>query len=663
MGAQLHQLAEAETGEPVSATAQLSTETNTCAFTAWAAVYDEQENPLLSLEERFLSCILPDSANKHVVDIGCGTGRWLSYFSRAGAASLCGLDNSKAMLDVAAGKHLANARLVQAELPLIPIETGSTDLALASFVLSYVADIDQCASELARVIRTGGDLFVSDMHPETAAALGWSRGFSNAGQTYRMVVENRPISEIIDAFVSKGFLLATCIEPRFGRPEHDLFRRCGKDAAWNQVDGVPPIYLLHFRRSASRCDRVRALALNGAQCASGPRERYSASVTIQDGIISSMLSQRLSSAYPAHSKVEQLDAHGYLLLPGFVNAHDHLEFALFPRLGSRPYANATEWARDIQANETETIARHKKVPKAVRLWWGGVRNLLCGVTTVCHHNPRHSSFQSEYFPIRVLRKYGWEHSLAFAGDIPLALQRTAPCEPFFIHACEGIDAGAFEELSSLEAMGVLESRTVLVHGLALDDAGAALLNSRGAALVICPSSNYFLFLKTHSRERLQSIDRLALGSDSPLTATGDLLDELHFAHRACQLPAERLYEMVTRQAARILRLPRGEGTLCTGATADLIAIRQRPEDPAEILTTLTWRDVELVIVGGRIQLASREIWRRLPPRTRRGLAAVNIEGQLRWLRGPVHRMLRLAEDVLGAGCVRVGGLHVTRAEL
>ena len=42
----------------------------------------------------------------------------------------------------------------------------------------------------------------------------------------------------------------------------------------------------------------------------------------------------------------ELDLAGYLILPGLINCHDHLEFNLFPRLGRGPYDNASSWAAD-----------------------------------------------------------------------------------------------------------------------------------------------------------------------------------------------------------------------------------------------------------------------------------------------------------------------------
>jgi cytosine/adenosine deaminase-related metal-dependent hydrolase/ubiquinone/menaquinone biosynthesis C-methylase UbiE len=644
----------------VSAIAEFSSSTqNADVFTAWAEVYDRQPNPLLPLEERYLTCLLPRIQGKDVVDIGCGTGRWLQRLAVGRPASLRGMDSSPEMLQVAAGKGFQSTQLIQAKLPALPIVADSVDLELCSFVLSYVQDLALCASELARVIRHGGDLLLSDMHPSTAASLGWKRGFGAAGLTHLVQTNQLTIEELLDTFSANGFELAACLEPPFGKTEREIFEMNGKQAAWDQAAGMPAIYILHFRRVRQAKTTPHNVGLHSAYCALGPNELIAASVSIEEGKVSSISSPAVSLRSYRAVNDSSIDLSGYLLLPGLINAHDHLEFALFPRLGSPPYRNATQWAAAIQANESKTIARHKRIPKDIRLWWGGIRNLLCGATTVCHHNPLDPVLQGEDFPVHVVAHYGWEHSPAFAKDVSGALQSTGADEPFLIHACEGIDEEASQELCALKALHAIEQRSVLIHCLALNRTGIALLNEHGASLVICPSSNQFLFAKTHTREALLSVERLALGSDSPLTATGDLLDELRFAKSACDLHAEELYPMITRQAANVLRLRRGEGVLRPDSMADLVAVHHRPGTPAEILTELSWRDVELVIVGGRVHLASVNIMDRLPEEMKNDLTLLAVEGELRWLRGPVNTMLQGAERVLGKDNVRLGGLQIS----
>ena len=91
-----------------------------------------------------------------------------------------------------------------------------------------------------------------------------------------------------------------------------------------------------------------------------------------------------------------LDLDGLCVMPGLVNAHDHLEFALFPRLGRGPYPNAAAWARDVYHPDRSPVREHLAVPKELRLLWGGLRNLLAGVTTVWHHNPYHPAFDQDF---------------------------------------------------------------------------------------------------------------------------------------------------------------------------------------------------------------------------------------------------------------------------
>src|ERR1700742_2650954 len=117
-------------------------------FDTWPQVYDEQPNPLLALEERFLLAMMPDLRGSHVLDAGCGTGRWLRLLSSHSPAGLTGVDSSARMLQRAESKVGPSAMLHMGSCTALPIADFSTDLVLSSFVVSYLSDIEAFASEL-----------------------------------------------------------------------------------------------------------------------------------------------------------------------------------------------------------------------------------------------------------------------------------------------------------------------------------------------------------------------------------------------------------------------------------------------------------------------------------------------------------------------------------
>jgi len=397
--------------------------------------------------------------------------------------------------------------------------------------------------------------------------------------------------------------------------------------------------------------------LHGACCAFGPLERTRISIEIIAGRVARILDDPTWSK-GAKGGHPEIDLSGFLVMPGLINAHDHLQFALFPRIADPPYRNYIDWGTDIHEKFRDVIARHRAVPKDVRLWWGGIRNLLCGATTVCHHDSLWPELEREDFPIRVVRKYGWGHSLALGGDLVKARSYTPEGTAFILHACEGVDERAYAELAELDRLGLLDERTVLVHGLAIDDGGLALVTERRVSLVVCPSSNQFLFQKLPDMALLGSIENITLGNDSPLTAEGDLLDEIRFASRTCGIQPDVLYRMVTASPAAVLRLTDQEGSIAVTGSADLMAVRDTGQAGAERLKGLSMHDVEFVMVGGSVQLASETMMERLPDAAVHGLEPLWIEGMIRWLRAPVTELLLKAEEVLGKGGVRLGGKPV-----
>ena len=339
------------------------------------------------------------------------------------------------------------------------------------------------------------------------------------------------------------------------------------------------------------------MILKGARIALAATETAMADIAIENDRL------RLD---PRELSGPEIDLRGYLILPGLINAHDHLEFNLYPRLGAGPYPNATCWARDIYRPNESPLNEQLRIPKTVRLLWGGIKNLVSGVTTVLHHNPYHPVFRKNY-PVRVAERFGWSHSLAFSRDVASDWAATPPRAPFFVHACEGVDDDAADEIFRLDRAGVIGPSTAIVHGVALNSRGVALLKTRKASLVWCPTSNLFTLGRTLSRAVLDSGTPIALGTDSAISGRGDTIDEIAAAVQI--LPAERVYLMVTSTAARILRLDSGEGSIREGGVADLLAVRDDGRSPADVLDCIR---PEMVIVNGRIKLVSTEFARRVP---------------------------------------------------
>ncbi len=321
-----------------------------------------------------------------------------------------------------------------------------------------------------------------------------------------------------------------------------------------------------------------------------------------------------------------LNLDGYMILPGLINAHDHLELNLFPRLGCGPYPNALAWAQDIYRPNEPPVKEHLAVPKTVRLQWGAIKNLLSGVTTVAHHNAFHPVFLEPDFPVRVVRRYGWAHSLRFSPDWESRFRSTPANYPFVIHAAEGTDALARRELKILAQAGALTGSTVLVHGVAVTPSDVPLLSRTKTSIVWCPTSNHFTLNGCLDPAVLESVIPIALGTDSALTSEGDLLDELRVARRI--INAQRLYRMVTSEPARMFKLPAAYGQICHRGPADFWVVEDAGERPA---TALLENHPQLVVVRGRVQLVSIAFARFLPPGLMRSLQPLEIAGRGRYL--------------------------------
>jgi cytosine/adenosine deaminase-related metal-dependent hydrolase len=284
--------------------------------------------------------------------------------------------------------------------------------------------------------------------------------------------------------------------------------------------------------------------------------------------------------------------------PGLINAHDHLHRNHYGRLGRPPYANAYAWAADIQAADADRISEGRARLRRETLLEGAWKNLFCGVTTVVHHDAWEPDFE-DGFPLKVARVRNAD-SLGMAAD----LDELGEGGPFCLHLAEGCDARAAGEVHELAELGLLGPDLIAVHGVGMDADAVARFRSSGAALVWCPSSNRFLFGRTAPDSLLAEGVDVLLGSDSRLTADGDLLDEIRCARSLGLLDDGRLSAAVGAAPARRFGLP--APSLEVGSQADLIVVR-RPVLDARA------EDILLVLESGAPRVAHPDLGPTLSP--------------------------------------------------
>jgi cytosine/adenosine deaminase-related metal-dependent hydrolase len=242
--------------------------------------------------------------------------------------------------------------------------------------------------------------------------------------------------------------------------------------------------------------------------------------------------------------------------------------------------------------------------------------------------------------MRVLSEYGWAHSLAGIQKVVERFVQTPEDWPFILHLAEGTDQVSQREFDLLEQRLPLDERLVLVHCVGLTPEQWERVTRTRTGIVWCPSSNLYTLGETLTAEQVLKLPNVALGTDSSLTASGDLLDEVRFVYDEVRVPAPFIYDLVTVKAAQLLRLKRGEGTLQIGAKADLIVAKDRRLTPAETLVQMSWHDIELVMEGGRIVLLSAALSERIPFALKEGMEWILIDGVRQLLRAPVQKLLR-----------------------
>lgn len=183
-------------------------------YDRWSTIYDGEGNPLLPLEEPQLVRALGEVAGLSLLDVGCGTGRHALRCAAAGA-QVTALDFSSGMLEKAKGKPGADAvRFVVHDLTQsLPFAAAQFDRALCCLVLDHIPQPVTLLREIQRVLRPGGFLIVSVMHP-TLMLRGVQARFTQPDTGQKVHPQSYPhrSSDYVMAAIEAGFAIVEMSE-------------------------------------------------------------------------------------------------------------------------------------------------------------------------------------------------------------------------------------------------------------------------------------------------------------------------------------------------------------------------------------------------------------------------------------------------------------------
>ena len=110
------------------------------------------------------------AASARIIDYGCGYGRLTGLAQHQGFTNIEGVDTSASLIERARQNHPDLTFRVLPDPPLLPYPDASVDAVLVVAVLTCIPTDDgqrQLITELGRILRPGGVLYVSDLLLQT----------------------------------------------------------------------------------------------------------------------------------------------------------------------------------------------------------------------------------------------------------------------------------------------------------------------------------------------------------------------------------------------------------------------------------------------------------------------------------------------------------------
>ncbi|MCM2580072.1 class I SAM-dependent methyltransferase [Streptomyces meridianus] len=179
-------------------------------YRIWSRTYDGP-NSAFDLDEPVVGEILDGLPTGVALDAACGTGRMTALLAERGHRTV-GVDSSPDML-TRARERVSDGEFRRGDLRRLPVADEAMDLVVCSLALTHVPDLGPVMAEFARVLRPGGHLVTSDIHPEWVArgsipSVSLADGKPGQMETYR-----HRVGDYLRAALAVGLQVRRCEEP------------------------------------------------------------------------------------------------------------------------------------------------------------------------------------------------------------------------------------------------------------------------------------------------------------------------------------------------------------------------------------------------------------------------------------------------------------------
>jgi ubiquinone/menaquinone biosynthesis C-methylase UbiE len=220
------------------------------AYDLWSSTYDDDgENLLVALDERMFERLFRrvEVRGKCVVDVGCGTGRHWSKILAREPAALVGYDASPGMLDRLRRK-IAGATVYPGNADsLAHTASENCDVVISTLALSHFASVHAAIAEWARVLRPGGEVLLTDLHP--AAAATCKTTFVHGNRVVVVKTHVRSLTAIKGTAARLGLELLALEEMPVDESMRDSYEGAGMLHDFDRLLGVPLLYGMHLRKA------------------------------------------------------------------------------------------------------------------------------------------------------------------------------------------------------------------------------------------------------------------------------------------------------------------------------------------------------------------------------------------------------------------------------